>query len=147
MTTTSAQFDDPGQHGLDVRMTGASVALVIAGTVALVAAMMAAPVLFVGVPAAGLAGWILGPRVERAGTAEVGAAMGAATVVIADTLVVGGAAMASGSTNWDLVGRVGGGVAIWAIGLGIVGLPMLAITIPCGIVWAFGVRRVARSMR
>jgi hypothetical protein len=135
--------------GRPSRLTGASVAIGIAGIAGLVGTGLGAPFLLLGIPAAMAAGWVLAPRVgPSTDLAGLGAAMGGLTVVLADTMLMVGAAAASLDSNGDmprdLVAGVIGMTFFWMVGLLVVGLPVLILTIPCGVLWVFLVRRLSR---
>jgi hypothetical protein len=147
---------DPGAHEAiqrpaGSRSSGALVAASISAAVALVGLAFEVPFLAIGIPAATVAGWLLGPSV-RAGAGNIGAAvaMGVTTVALADAFVVLGSAAASlfvndASGGNAILDAIAGSMIIWIIGFVIVGLPMLLITAPCGLVWAAVVRSLAAS--
>jgi hypothetical protein len=102
---------------------------------------------WLGSPAAALAGWIVGPRI-RPGKGFVGAALAMAilTTVVADAIIVlvwVTTTMASGATSTPIATALGGSLVLWGLGLVFVGIPMLLVTVPCGLIWAAFVRRSA----
>jgi hypothetical protein len=122
--------------GRPSRMLGASVALVIA-VVASVATMMLAdsPVAFAGIPAAGLLGGLLAPRLR----VEDGLPFGAALAMAAGCVPLGA---------FTLVTVAGGdpiaGIALAAIGVVILGLPAFFLLIAPAIAWASATTWLAR---
>lgn len=99
-----------------------------------------------------MAGWILGPTVKPAnGIGGISVAMAVVTVAIADALVIlalGVGSLTSSSTGGlDPLAAIAGAVILWGIGFVVVGIPMLFITVPCGLVWAVVVRMLARRAR
>jgi len=130
---------------------GAGVAFSIALVAALIGLGFEAPFLLLGIPAATTAGWFFGPKVRPGGgVADAAICMAILTTAIADALVVVPSALASLWSSFggiDPLTAVAGGVALWGIGLAIVGIPMLFITVPCGLVWAVLVRMLAGRPR
>jgi hypothetical protein len=129
---------------------------VVAAAVALVpatAGLFLAGTLFlaIGIPAAAIAGALLGPSI-RSTSANGGATVLMATLSVAlgDAIVVVWLILAAGA---DASGLRSGAESVWSssihlgiLGLAAVGIPMLLITIPCAIVWAVAVRSlVARE--
>jgi len=126
------------------RPVGAGVATAIAVVAAFLGfAISQSGFLGVGVPAAAIAGWFLGPSI-RTGRGVVGPALGMAilTIAIADGLFIVGAAGNSVGAGAD---AIGGFVALWSIGVVLVGIPMLILTVPCALLWAFIVRKLVRD--
>jgi hypothetical protein len=71
---------------------GAAAGALVAGAAALLALAMDAPLLALGLPAATVAGFWLGPQVRSSGAiAAPAVGMGALTVLLADALLVAGA--------------------------------------------------------
>jgi len=80
----------------------------------------------------------------------IAVAMAATTVALTDALVVSGSAISAvvGADRFggpSLAEALAGSVFIWGIGLIVVGIPMLLVTVPCGLVWARFVRRLAAT--
>lgn len=133
------------------RGLGAGVGAVVAGAVALVAALLGAPFLALGIPAATVSGWWLGPGIRPTeGIAGAALKMATSTVILADAMLMAGWAVGSlarmdplGGTS--ITNMIAGSVFLFVAGLFIVGIPMLLVTIPCGLVWAALVRRAART--
>jgi hypothetical protein len=126
------------------RPVGAGVACAIAVVAALLGfAISQSGFLGVGVPAAAIAGWVLGPGIRARG-GLVGPAFGMTilTIAVADGLFILGAAGNPGGATAE---GIWGYVALWAIGLVIIGIPMLILTVPCALIWAYIVRRLARE--
>jgi hypothetical protein len=130
---------------------GSGVAFSIAFVAGLIGLGFETPVLLIGIPAATVAGWFLGPKVPvSGGLAGVAAGMAILTIAIADALVVVPSMVASASSSYgpsDPLSAVTSGLALWGIGLVFVGIPMLIVTVPCGLVWAVLVRRLAGRAR
>ena len=126
---------------------GAAVGFSIAFVATLIGFGFDAPFLALGIPAATIAGWRLGPKVTSSGgVVGMAVAMGVATVAVADALVVvGSLGLSSASGGTDLLATIGGGVVVWSIGFVVVGIPMMILTIPCGVVWAVLVGALARQ--
>jgi hypothetical protein len=134
------------------RWTGAAVAFSIAFVAGLIGLGFRAPLLLLGIPAATVAGWFLGPTVNAAsGIGGLSVAMAVVTVGIADALVVLGGAVgsltSSSTSGLDPLTAIAGAVFLWVVGLVVVGIPMLVITVPCGLAWAVVVRMLARRPR
>jgi hypothetical protein len=134
------------------RLSGAGVAFSIAVVAGLIGLGLEAPFLLLGIPAATAAGWFFGPMVRpTGGVADLGIGMAVVTIAIADALVVAvssvGSLASSSFGGIDPLSAVARGLALWGIGLVIVGIPMLTITVPCGLVWAVLVRMLARRPR
>lgn len=137
--------------GRPSRGLGAGVGVVVAGAAALVAALLGAPFLALGIPAATVSGWWLGPGIRPTETIAGSALkMAAATVILADAMLMAGSAVVNlvhmdpfGGTS--ITNLISGSVFMFVAGLFIVGIPMLLVTIPCGLVWAALVRRAARA--
>ena len=64
------------------------------------------------------------------------------TIAVADGLFILGAASNPGGATAE---GIWGYIALWAIALVLVGIPMLIVTVPCALLWAFIVRRLARD--
>ena len=127
------------------RWSGAAVGFSVAFVAALIAFGFDAPFLALGIPAATIAGWMLGPQISAAdGVLGMSVAMGVVTVAVADALVVIASAAASLVFGGSLV-LVAGSLLLWVVGFVIYGLPMMAITVPCGVIWAELVRALARE--
>jgi hypothetical protein len=133
------------------RWLGAGVGFSIAFVAGLIGLGFGAPFLLIGIPSATVAGWFFGRNVRASGGVAGGAiGMAILTIAIADALVVVPTAIASASSSYgssDPLSAVMGGLALWGIGLVFVGIPMLIITAPCGLVWAVLVRTLARRGR
>jgi hypothetical protein len=133
------------------RWPGAAVGFSIAFVAGLIGLAFEAPFLLLGIPAATVAGWFLGPAVRPdGGMADPAIGMAVMTIAIADALVVAVSAVASLASSFggiDPLTAVARGLALWGIGLVIVGIPMLVITVPCGLAWAALVRVLARRPR
>ncbi|HTG42194.1 MAG TPA: hypothetical protein VK697_11345 [Methylomirabilota bacterium] len=148
-TIISATVRDQADSDTDPIMTASRpVGAAVACAIAVVAAFLGFAIsqsgfLGVGVPAAAIAGWFLGPSI-RTGGGLFGPAFGMAivTIAIADGLFIVGAAGNSGGAASE---AIWGYLGLWAIGLLIVGIPMLILTVPCALVWAFIVRKLARD--
>ena len=106
------------------------------------------PFLAIGVPAAALVGALMGPSVRaQTGIAVPALAMATLTIAFADALMVAGFGLAevlspTGTDN-PLAVLVGVGV-LWLIGLVLVGVPMLAATVPCAVAWVLILRLLVR---
>jgi hypothetical protein len=154
-TSSAAATAAPGipSEARATRSMGAAAGALVAGAAALLALAMDAPLLALGLPAATVAGFWLGPQVRSSGAiAAPAVAMGALTVLLADALLVAGAGglslLETGRVvDTSLANAIGGGLFLFLIGLIVVGSPMLAITIPCGLIWAAVVRRFAADVR
>jgi hypothetical protein len=153
--TLSTALDPPAGQDVVVPVSpwpAAGVAFSIAFVAGLIGLGFETPALLIGIPAATVAGWFLGPKVPLGG-AVAGVAVGMAilTTGIADALVVVPSVVASSASSSvggiDPLGAVAGGLAFWGIGLVFVGIPMLIVTVPCGLVWAVLVRRLASPAR
>lgn len=149
-TVVELPRDDAGAPAS--RRPGATVAFSIAVVAGLIGLGFEAPLLLLGIPAATVAGWILGPTVKPAnGIGGISVAMAVVTVAIADALVIlalGVGSLTSSSTGGlDPLAAIAGAVILWGIGFVVVGIPMLFITVPCGLVWAVVVRMLARRAR
>ena len=134
------------------RWPGAAAGFSIAFVAGMIGLGFGAPFLLLGIPAATAAGWFFGPMVRPGGgVADAAFCMAVLTTAIADALVVVVSALAStAATSFggiDPLATVLGALALWGIGLVIVGIPMLAITLPCGLAWAMVVRMLARRPR
>jgi hypothetical protein len=152
--TLSTALDPPA--GQDVvgpisPWPAAGVAFSIAFVAGLIGLGFGTPVLLIGIPAATVAGWFLGPKIPPSGgLAGVAAGMAILTIAIADALVVVPSTVISASSSYgasDPLSAVTSGLALWAIGLVFVGIPTLIVTVPCGFVWAVLVRRLAGRAR
>ena len=95
-----------------------------------------------GIPAAAISGWLLSPGIRSQGSIA-GPAVGMAiiSIAIADALLVLGSVSSSAAGSEAIVGAF----ALWAIGLVVVGIPMLIATAPCAIAWAVIVRKLTRD--
>ena len=141
---------DPVQRtaSTDGRSRGALVGGSVAVIAALVGLAFGAPFLGLGIPAAVIGGWLVGPRVRAAGGVIGPAlAMAVVTVAVADTLVVAVLAIvaAGGASTTSILNAFGASIFLWFAGLVTVGIPMLFITVPCGLVWSLMSRRLARE--
>src|SRR5262245_6266025 len=150
-STLPIEQSAPASRGAS-RILGAFVAVAIASVVTIVTIPMGpAPLFALGIPAAAIVGAWLGPQVRPAeGLGTVIGLMATATVLVAETLLLGGWLVAaltipdmSGST--DLPTAIAGGLFVGLIGLVIVGGPMLLVTTPCAAAWALIVRRLVRD--
>jgi hypothetical protein len=153
-TTLSTSLDPPARQDVVAPMSpwpAAGVAFSIAFVAGLIGFGFEAPFLLLGIPAATVAGGFLGPKVPLSGgVAGVAVGMALLTTAIADALVVVPSAVASSASSFgptEPLSAVVSGLALWVIGLVIVGIPMLVITAPCGLVWAVLVRALARRAR
>ena len=126
------------------RRSGAAVAATIAVVAALIALRAGTPFLLLGVPAATIAGWLLGAKVRPAGgVANMSLAIALVTTAIADALYLIPFVMSS--TRVDLLGSMAS-LMFWSVvGLVVFGIPMLFVTVPCGLVWAVLVQRLAHD--
>jgi hypothetical protein len=126
------------------RPVGAGIACAIAVAAAFLGfAISQSGFLGVGVYAAAIAGWFLGPSIRtRGGLAGPAFGMAILTIAMADGLFVLGAADNSGGAAAD---AIGGYLALWAVGIVLVGIPMLILTLPCALLWAFIVRKVTHE--
>jgi len=106
------------------------------------------PFLGIGIPAAALIGALVGPSIRaRGGVGSAVLAMATLTIAVADAFLVLGiwiAALFSGSSGSDFLAAIAGAVALWLIGLIVVGVPMLLVTTPCAFVWAWILRELTR---
>jgi hypothetical protein len=135
------------------RILGAGVAAVIAVAAALIAAGLNGGWLFaLGIPAATVSGWALGPSVRNVAW-PLGATMGMAalTVALADAIAVATIISSGGGYATDGVDPISAtafipvaSAVIWLFGFIVVGLPALAITIPCAAIWSLVVRSLIR---
>ena len=131
------------------RWSSALVAFSIALVPGLVGLGFEQPFLLVGIPAATIAGWRLGRRIRpTGGLIEVALAMAVATVAIADALVVIplgiGSSMAAGEAgSFDVFRGLAASLFLWFFGFILVGVPMMVVTFPCGLLWAALVRKLA----
>jgi hypothetical protein len=127
------------------RWTGAAVAASVAFIAALVGLGVGAPFLLIGIPAATIAGWRLGPKVRPAGgVAGMTVAMAVVTIASADALFV---IAAVASTDTGLLNGIVPAMLWWAAGFVVVGIPMMTVVVPCALVWAVVVQRLARGNR
>jgi len=156
MTVTTirvARVDPEALPALARRPTrgqGSAIAAVIAFAVTLVPAAFNGPALFfaTGIPAAAVVGALAAPSMtDRAGTISATLVMATITIALADAFVVVGlaaGAIASTTGTIDLPAGIVGMGGLWLIGLVVVGVPMLILTTPCAIAWAWIVRRLPR---
>jgi hypothetical protein len=153
--TLSTALDPPARQNVGATISpwpAAGVAFSIAFLAGLIGLGFEVPFFLIGIPAATVAGWFLGPKIPPSGgLGGVAIGMALLTTAIADALVVVPAVVASSANSSvggiDPLGAVAGGLAFWAIGLVIIGIPMLAITAPCGLLWAVLVRRLTGRAR
>ena|SRR6266487_6823379 len=125
------------------RWTGAAVAASVAFVAALIGLGFGAPLLLIGIPAATIAGWRLGPKVPPAGgVAGMGTAMAVVTIAIADALFV---IPVIASTGTDLLNGIAAAMLWWVVGFAIVGIPIMTVVVPCALVWTVVVQRLARG--
>jgi hypothetical protein len=133
------------------RWSGAAVAFSIAFVAGLVGLGFEQPLLLLGIPAATIAGWWLGPRISpTSDLIVITVAMALATVAIADTLVViplgiGSATTASLVGSIDPFRGIAASLFLWFFGFILVGVPIMVVTVPCGLLWAALVRKLARD--
>jgi hypothetical protein len=128
------------------RWHGAAIGCSIAFVAGLVGLGFEVPFLLLGIPAATVAGWFLGPRVAAdGGVAGMAVAMAVVTISTADAMLV--TALGLTSVGAGLVQGLATAMLAWALGMVFVGIPMLVITVPCGLVWAMLVRMLARRSR
>jgi hypothetical protein len=131
--------------------SGAAVAFSISFVAGLIGLGFDQPLLLIGIPAATIAGWRLGPRIRPTGDLiSMTVAMSFATVAIADTLVViplgiGSSMSASAAGSIDPFRGIAASLFLWFFGFILVGVPMMIVTVPCGLLWAALVRKLARS--
>ena len=136
--TLSTALDPPAGQDVVAPISpwpAAGVAFSIAFVAGLIGLGFETPVLLIGIPAATVAGWFLGPKIPPIG--------GLAGVVVPSTVT--SASSSYGAS--DPLSAVTSGLALWGIGLVFVGIPMLIVTVPCGFVWAVLVRRLAGRAR
>ena len=152
--TLSTSLDPPVRPDVVAPISpwpAAGVAFSIAFVAGLIGLGFEVPFLLLGIPAATVAGGFLGPKVPPSGgVAGVAVGMALLTTAIADALVVIASAVSSSASSFGPTepwSAVVGGLALWVIGLVVVGIPMLIITAPCGLVWAVLVRALARGPR
>jgi hypothetical protein len=155
--TMMVTLDHEGNPGSAARAangrgwTGAWIGAAIALLPTLAGLAAGVPLLALGIPAAAVAGGIVGPRVRPdRGVVGVGLAMAVLTVLVADTIVVGGlglAGLAGSSPDASLISAAVGALFLWTVGLIVVGIPALAVTIPCGLAWAALARRRTGAAR
>ena len=152
--TLSTALDPPAGQDVVAPISpwpAAGVAFSIAFVAGLIGLGFETPVLLIGIPAATVAGWFLGPKIPPiGGLAGVAAGMAILSIAIADALVVVPSTVTSASSSYgasDPLSAVTSGLALWGIGLVFVGIPMLIVTVPCGFVWAVLVRRLAGRAR
>jgi len=125
------------------RWIGAAVAASVAFLAALVGLGVDAPFLLIGIPAATIAGWRLGPKVPPAGgVAGMGTAMAILTIAAADALIV---IPMIASTGTDLLNIIPAAMILWVVGFAVVGIPMMTLVVSCAFVWAVVVQRLARG--
>jgi hypothetical protein len=129
------------------RWSGAAVGFSVAFVAALIGFGFDARFLVLGVPAATIAGWILGPKVGPAdGLLGMSVAMGVVTIAVADALAVtASAALSVAYGGIGLLPMIAGWVFVWAAGFVIYGLPIMAVTVPCGMIWVVLVRALGRE--
>jgi hypothetical protein len=141
----------PARRG--TRWLGAVVAIAIAAVPATAGLFLAGnPFLVLGLPAAAVAGVVLGPSIRaREPVAGVVVAMATLSIGVGYGIVVGSMIVdaAAGSSGLGFgPGSVWTGIAYVAmLGLMIVGVPMLLVTVPCAMVWGFVVRRLIEGGR
>jgi hypothetical protein len=154
--SASVNRDPIGNPSADVhvvhagRMLGGGVAAVVAIAATLIAATLNGGwFLALGIPAASVTGWYLGPGV-RSDCLPLRPTIGMATLTIGLTDAF---AVVATMLRWD-GGYAGQGadlisatafilytsVVTWLLGLIVVGLLSLAVTIPCAVLWALIVR-------
>jgi len=149
MTSTIISATVTDQVGADrvPIMTGSRpLGAAVAAGIAVIAAFLGfaignTEVLGLGIPAAAISGWLLSPSIRSQGGIAGPAVAMAVSSIAADAWLVLGSVSSSASGSEAIVGAFG----LWAIGLLIVGIPMLIVTAPCGIAWAVIVRRLARD--
>jgi len=128
------------------RWHGAAVGFSIAFIAGMIGLGFEVPFLLLGIPAATVAGWFLGPRVAAdGGVAGMAIAMAVVTIATADAMLV--TSLGVTSVGAGLAQGLATAMLAWALGMVFVGIPMLAITLPCGLVWAVLVRMLARGSR
>jgi hypothetical protein len=126
------------EGGRGSRLFGALVAMVIAASVAIVTSPLFQSFFSIGIPAATLLGWLLGPSVRRDEPID-GPVLTMAILSIPLALVV--FIVTSDTPTWS----VNGVLFITLYGLLYIGIPMLFVTGPCAIAWGIVVRRLARG--
>jgi hypothetical protein len=147
-TIISAAVGDRAGDTFSIMTGTRPVGAAVASAIAIVAAFVTYSIghsdfLGLGIPAAAIAGWLLGPSVWSGGRlAGPTLGMGMLTVAIADALFVLGATATPSEAAAGAIGRY---VALWVVGLVLVGIPMLFVTVPCGLLWAFIMRKLARD--
>lgn len=157
----SASIDrDPGMSSASVAMlranrslgAGAAAAIAVAATL-IGAGLNGGWFLALGIPAATLCGWFLGPGVRGDGwPLRPTIAMATLTIGLADALAVVPAMISSGggyaTQGVDPISAAAfvllASVVIWLLGLIVLGLLSLAVTIPCAVIWALLVRGLIR---
>jgi hypothetical protein len=146
MAPTADQRDGQGaEPPIGSQWTGAAVAASVAFVAGLVGLGFGAPLLLIGIAAVTIAGWRLGPKVRPAGgVAGMTVAMAVVTIASADALFV---IPAVASTGTDLLTGIAAAMLWWAVGFVVVGIPMMTVVVPCALVWAVVVRRLARGSR
>jgi len=136
------------------RSLGAGTAVAVAVAATLIGASLNGGwFLALGIPAAALSGWFIGPAIQGDGwPLRPTIAMATLTIGFADALAVvatmirwdGGYAAqgvdAISATAFILFTSV----VTWLLGLIVVGLLSLAVTIPCAVIWALLVRGLIR---
>jgi hypothetical protein len=141
---------DPSAARRSGAMMGASVAIVavaaalgfgpiLAHGLAAPAPGLGASFVLAGIPAAAIAGWIMGPRSRREGFVGAGLSTAILTTALADAMIVVAwltPTVASGGPSTTPIGTaLVGAFVLWGLGLVFVGIPMLFITVPCALVW------------
>ena len=100
-----------------------------------------------GIPAAATAGWIMGPRTRQSEGFVAALTMAILTTALADAMIVivrVAPTVASGGADATSIGTaLAGVVVLWGLAVAFVGIPMLFITVPCGLVWSVLTRRWA----
>jgi hypothetical protein len=131
------------------RRLGGLVAVAIAAPIGIGVLAFADTTFFLaGTPAAGIAGVWLGPKIRsRSSIAVTAVSMALLTIVLAEIVVCAWAITAPGLDRLataDAGSLMVGTIYLAMIGLVIVGIPMLMVTVPCGLAWAWIVRRLVR---
>ena len=139
--------DQVGADGVPIMTGSRPLGAAVAAGIAVIAAFLGFAIgntefLGLGIPAAAISAWLLSPSIRsQGGIAGPAVGMAVSSIAIADAWLVLGSVSSSASGSEAIVGAFG----LWAIGLLVVGIPMLIVTAPCGIAWAVIVRRLARD--
>jgi hypothetical protein len=142
---SASDRDTTASDGPAMMTANRPVGAAVGSAIAIVAAFLAYGIgqtdfLGVGIPAAALSGWLLGPTIQsRGGVVGPGIGMATLTIAIADALFILGS-LADPASSVQTFSRA---FELWLVGLVFVGIPMLVVTVPCGVVWVLAVRKLA----